>query len=129
MIYVDTSVLLAQLLAEDLRPPASLWVESLVSSRLAEYEIRNRLNARRLTESHGEAARQLIGRVSLVELSPVTLRRALDPFPGRVRTLDALHLASLHYLRERGLDVSLATYDTRMADVAGKMAIPLLSLR
>ena len=39
MIYLDTSVVLAQLLAEDHRPPTALWSETLVASRLMEYEI------------------------------------------------------------------------------------------
>ena len=45
MIYVDTSVVLAQLLAEDRRPSDSLWESSLVSSRLLEYEAWNRLSS------------------------------------------------------------------------------------
>ena len=103
MIYIDTSVLLAQLLAEDRRPPRALWDQPLIASRLAEYEVWNRIHARNLAESHGEAARQLLARVSMVELSPVALRPALDPFPAPVRTLDALHLASLEYLRAQRL--------------------------
>lgn len=39
MIYLDTSVLLAELLDEERRPPARLWSEPLVSSSLLEYEI------------------------------------------------------------------------------------------
>ena len=39
MIYLDTSVALAHLLAEDRRPPDALWKESLVTSRLLEYEL------------------------------------------------------------------------------------------
>jgi len=38
MTYVETSVILAQLLAEDRYPPESLWADPLVSSRLTEYE-------------------------------------------------------------------------------------------
>ena len=125
MIYIDTSVLLAQLLAEDRRPPRALWDQPLIASRLAEYEVWNRIHTRNLAESHGEAARQLLARVSMVELSPVALRRALDPFPAPVRTLDALHLASLEYLRVQRLRVTLATYDERMARVASEMSIPL----
>ena len=60
MIYVDTSVVLAQLLAEDRRPHDTLWGEPLISSRILEYEVWNRLHARNLGESHGEAARLLI---------------------------------------------------------------------
>ena len=39
MIYLDTSVVLAHLLAEDRMPPRKLWEEELVSSRLLEYEL------------------------------------------------------------------------------------------
>ena len=121
VIYADTS--LAQLLAEDRRPPRSLWDEELVSSRLTQYETWVRVNAMRLAASHGEAARALLGRLSLLELSPLVLDRALEPFPLRVRTLDALHLASLEYLRARRLDVRLATYDERMSAAAGRLGI------
>lgn len=123
MIYVDTSVVLAQLLAEDRRPPTSLWGEELIASRLVEYETGVRLNAMRLDDSHGEAARALLGRLALVELSPLVLERALEPFPVPVRTLDALHLASLEYLRGHRLDVSLATYDTRLGSAAEELGI------
>ena len=75
MIYLDTSVVLAQLLAEDHRPPAALWSETLVASRLMEYEIWTRLHARTLDDSHGESARRLIGRIALLELSPPVLER------------------------------------------------------
>lgn len=125
MIYVDTSVLLSQLLAEDRRPPRALWDQQLIASRLVEYEVWNRIHARNLNASHGEAARQILARVSMVELSPVALRRALEPFPGPVRTLDALHLASVDYLRAQRLLVTLATYDERMARIATAMSIRL----
>ena len=127
MIYVDTSVVLAQLLAEDRRPPVNphLWNETLVASRLMEYEIWTRLHARQLAESHGEAARLLIGRIALLELSPPVLARALDAFPASVsvRTLDALHLASCEYLRKQGQSIVLASYDGRMTALARAMDI------
>lgn len=128
MIYVDTSVLLGQLLAEDRKPPASLWSETLVSSRLAEYETWTRIHARGLAGSHGDAAREMLARLSVLEMSPIVLARSLDPFPTPVRTLDALHLASIDYLRERRLDVRLATYDGRMVTAAHAMGIPLIAL-
>ena len=131
MIYLDTSVALAFLLAEDLQPPDSLWRETLVSSRLLEYELWTPLHARGLADTHGEAARWLIGRVALLELAPPVLARALDGFPGptSLRTLDALHLASCAYLVDHGRPVSLASYDRRMTAVARAMDIPLFELR
>jgi hypothetical protein len=64
---------------------------------LIQYEIRNRLNARNLGRSHGEQAHALLGRLAMVELVPPLLERALEPFPVPVRTLDALHLASVDF--------------------------------
>jgi predicted nucleic acid-binding protein len=128
MIYLDTSVALAQLLVEDRRPPPDLWLEPLAASRLLEYEVWTCLHRRGLARSRGEAARDLLARLTMIELSPLVLERALEPFPQVVRTLDALHLASVDFLRSRRLEVRLATYDRRMAGAATAMSIPLLSL-
>ena len=128
MIYVDTSVALAQLLAEDRRPPASLWNQPLISSRLLEYEVWTRLHAWNLSASHGEPADLLIAGLALVELAPPVLARALDPYPGPIRTLDALHLASMEYLRSNGQVVQLASFDHRMNSVASEMEFALFEL-
>ncbi len=128
MIYVDTSVALAHLFAEDRRPPASFWNETLVSSRLIEYEMWTRLHAREATASRAEAAQEVVARISLLELAPLVLARALDPFPVSVRTLDALHLASCQFLRDRGQRVELASYDDRMANAGRALGIPLWDL-
>ena len=123
MIYVDTSVALAQLLAEDRTPPAALWAEPLVSSRLLQYELWNRIHARGLGRSHGEDVRHLLGRIALLELTPSVLARALEPFPVPVRTLDALHLASAEFLRQQAQEVRIATYDERMIHAARRLGI------
>jgi predicted nucleic acid-binding protein len=123
MIYLDSSVALAHLLAEDRSPAASFWLGDLISSRVLEYEVWTRLHARKLARSHGDHARELIGRVALVELAPAVLARAIEPFAMAVRTLDALHLASIEFLRARGQTVELATYDQRMLAAARTLAI------
>lgn len=128
MIYVETSVLLAQLLAEDRFPPAALWERPLISSRLADYEVWTRVHARKLGKSHGEQVRLLIGRLALVELAPVVLARALEPFPSGVRTLDALHLASLEFLRRNGQSVELASYDERLLRAARALGMPIYAM-
>ncbi len=128
MIYLDTSVALAHLLAEDRAPPDGLWQESLIASRLLEYELWTRIHARGLGRSHGEEARALIGRVALIELAPPVLARALEPFPLPLRTLDALHIASIEFLRARGQKVELASYDERMLAAARALRIALFAL-
>jgi hypothetical protein len=127
VIYLDTSVALAHLLAEDRAPPGTLWQQPLISSRLLQYEIWTRLNARRLGRSHGEAARALIGRVALIELAPPVLERALAPFPVAVRTLDAFHLASIEFLRARGQEIELASYDDRLVAGARALGVPVFA--
>jgi hypothetical protein len=84
--------------------------------------------ARRLSAAHGDAARVLLGRISFVELSAPMLARALEPFPTPVRTLDALHLASLEFLRGQGQAIALASYDRRLIAAAAALKIPLATL-
>jgi hypothetical protein len=128
MIYLETSVALAQLLAEDRTPPRSVWAATLVSSRLTEYEVWTRVHARGLGASHGDSVRLLLGRLGFLELTPDVLLRALDPWPAAVRTLDALHLASVEFLRALGQDVTLASYDDRIIGAARRLSIPLFPL-
>ncbi len=128
MIYLDTSVALAHLLAEDRRPPAEIWAEDLVASRLLEYELWVRLNARDLARSHGDLARLLLARIAFVELHASVLSRVLQPFPVPVRTLDALHLATAGFLRERGHELRLASYDARMREAAEAMGISAIPM-
>ncbi len=63
----------------------------------------------------------------MLALNPPVLARALDAFPGRLRTLDALQLASCAYVIESGQEVALASYDRRMNAVACAMDIPLFN--
>jgi predicted nucleic acid-binding protein len=126
VIYVDSSIALAHLLVEDRRPSSALWTEPLIASRLLEYEVWCRLHAHALATSHGADARELLARISMVELSPLVLARALEPFPIPLRTLDALHLASIEFLRGCRLQPRLASYDERMLRAARAMGIDLL---
>lgn len=124
LVYVDTSVVLAQLLAEDRHPAPSFWdLDALVASRLVEHEAWTRINGRGLGASHGEDLRGLLARLSFLELVPQVLARALEPYLVPVRTLDALHLASLDFLIGLGQRPVLATYDVRLSAAASAMGI------
>jgi hypothetical protein len=125
MIYIDGSVALAQLLTQDHALPETIWWQPLISSRLLEYEVWNRIHARGLARSHGDAARALIAGVALIELAAPVLVRALEPYPVAVRTLDALHLASIEFLRSRRQNVELASLDQRLLAGARSLGIPI----
>ena len=123
MIYLDTSVALAELFSEDRRPAPALWSGPLVSSRLLEYELWTRLHGRAAAGTHAEAARELLSRVAFVELSSLVLARALEPWPRPVRTLDALHLATALFLKDRRQAVEVATYDERFGAAARALGL------
>lgn len=123
MIYCDSSILLAHLLAEDQQPPASLWSEELIASRLTQYEVWTVVHRRDSDETLAEATVETLGRLALIELDRVVLDRALRPFPQPVRTLDALHLATVDFLRSQDIELQLATYDDRLAKVAAALGI------
>ena len=128
MIYLDSSTALAHLFAEARLPTAALWRERVVSSRLLEYELWNRIHARGYARSHGDQAEALLARVSLIELAPPVLARTLKPFPVAVRTLDALHLATIEFLRARRDDIELASYDVRLVAAAQTLGVAIYAL-
>jgi predicted nucleic acid-binding protein len=128
VIYLDSSVLLASVFREPRSPPVALWDAELTSSRLLQYEVWTRLNAYGLTSSHGERARSRLDRVNFVQLNETALARALQPFPIPLRTLDALHLATIDFLRKNGEPIELVSYDGRLIMAAQAFGVPIAAL-
>ena len=128
MIYLDSSVPLARLLFEPRSPAAPFWQERLVSSRVLEYEVWNRVHAYGLISSHAEPARVLLMGFELLEMNRPMLARALEPWPMPLRTLDALHLATVEFLRAQGEQLELASYDNRFLAAARALGIPIAAL-
>jgi predicted nucleic acid-binding protein len=127
VIYLDSSVVLARLLFEPRSPPQLFWQGQLVSSWLLEYEVWNRVHAYGLTGTHANEARLLLTGIQLVEMSRPVLAKALEPLPTALRTLDALHLATMEFLHGRD-EVELASYDNRLVWAAQALGIPLAAL-
>jgi len=123
VIYLDSSVVLARVLSEPSAPSDTFWDLSLWSSRLLLYEVWNRVHARNLDVLRREDLRMLLGRVRLVELTRDALDRALEPLPRLPRTLDALHLSTMNFLRRGGQEITLASYDQRLLEAAAALGI------
>jgi hypothetical protein len=70
----------------------------------------------------------LLSRLALIELAQPVLARALEPFSKPVRTLDAIHLASMDFLREQKQSVTFASYDDRLINAARALGFPLYKL-
>jgi hypothetical protein len=67
-------------------------------------------------------------KIEMIELTRLSLRRALEPFPLGVRTPHALHLATMDFIRERGESVQLASYDDRLIAAAQALGISIAQL-
>ena len=128
MIYLDSSVVLSILFAEDRQPPDSLRSQPLTSSQLLEFECLNRAHARPVRSDGLIWLDAFLKEIGLIAMDRATIRRALEPWPARVRTLDSIHLATALHLRENGAEVSFATYDRRLADACSAVGLPLYSV-
>lgn len=69
-------------------------------------------------------ALRIIGAMGRVAITPAVLRRAADPFPTALGTLDAIHLSTaLLWTAARELPLVLATHDAELARAARSMGL------
>lgn len=123
--YLDSSVALHALLG--VTPAAARWIEdasedpdvTLISSRLIRTELTRVLRRERLPVGLRDA---IVDRLELVPLTDGILAGAEAIVP-HVRTLDALHLASVIAV---GLDATVVTHDAGMAAVARELGYAVL---
>ncbi len=121
--YVDASVLLRLVLGEPGRLAKWREVDTAVSSALAEVEVVRTLDRLRVraeltpeeTADRRGTAYRLLEAVSLADVSTPILRRAADPFPTPLGTLDAIHLATALAWRDARREVVMATHDAQLA--------------
>jgi predicted nucleic acid-binding protein len=123
---VESSALLAALLERDEVARKAIRTKGLlVTSALTFAEsaraIRRARVALRLTVEQERAAVVALGRFErrchVVAVSAAVLDRVRRPFPAEpVRTLDAVHLATLELLGEPPALVTVVTRDVRIAD-------------
>lgn len=125
MLYLDSSAIvklvsrepetddLVQLIGED---------SVTISSELSVVEV---LRAVRRVRGDGRRAEAVLGGVALVPIDAGIIRSAAELSPAALRSLDAIHLATVLSLVG---DVSrLVTYDTRLAAAARSMKVSVSS--
>ncbi|MCB1056770.1 MAG: type II toxin-antitoxin system VapC family toxin [Acidobacteria bacterium] len=135
--YLDSSVLLRLVLGQ----PGALteWpqVEQGVASALVEVECLRTLDRIRLEErlddgevaTRREAVFRLLDSIEVVEITPPLLRRAAQPLPTTLGTLDAIHLATAATWREvRDGELVLATHDVALGNAARATGLPVVGL-
>ena len=125
--YIDSSVVLRIVLGQPGRLAQWKSIATGVASGLVEVECVRTIDRLRLaaglsdaeTARRREAIYRLIDGLELAEPTTVVLRRAAQPLPTPLGTLDAIHLATAVLWREaRGTDLVLATHDRALATAA-----------
>ena len=135
--YVDTSALLRVVLREDGALDQLRRCEQLVSSELLMVESARTLDRLRvqgaLTMAEAAARRRVVDEwldgVDLVLLRPPILRRASEPLPTALGTLDAIHLATALVWRDReNVALTIATHDGALAAAARAFGFEVLGV-
>ncbi len=133
--YIDSSVLLRVVLAQPDRLMEWPQVQRPVTSALTEVEclrtLDRRFQQRLISESDLVDRRhlilQLLERMDRIELSPPILRRAAEPFPTALGTLDALHLATACLWGQEQPELPvMATHDLQLSTAARALGFTTL---
>jgi predicted nucleic acid-binding protein len=128
--YLDSSVVLRHLIGQKDALRELRLVRRAVASRILEVECLRTLDRLRVDGSISEGklahlrekAHEVFATVEVVEVTRTLLRRAAQPTPTSLGTLDAIHLASALAWRERtGENAVFATHDQALA-IAGRAA-------
>ena len=126
-IYLDTSTVLRALLGSGKAVPGWGQWDRAYSSELMGVEARRALDRLRLdraldddglADAH-DALAATERAIGLIRLTPAVLRRAGQPMPTVVKTLDAIHLASaLLFEERREAGLVFGTHDRSQATAA-----------
>jgi uncharacterized protein len=135
--YVDSSVLV-RLLLDEPEPFARLdELDERVSSALTQVEcLRSVDTALSLGEVDDDeyvdrraGVYSLMRRMRLVAVSPQVLRRAGEPLPAPLRTLDAVHVATaLQWRERRESELVFVTHDGRQGKVARLLGFEVIGV-
>jgi len=125
--YVDSSVLLRVILGQPNRLKEWTSIETGIGSALVEVECLRTLDRLRLRTGISDEdlalRREVVFRLTeemvMVEPTAAVLRRAGQPLPTPLGTLDAIHLSTALLWREvRGEELVMATHDQILAIAA-----------
>jgi len=138
ILYAESSAVLAWLLEE---PGAERIADSLAASALlitsdltlveADRTIECATATGRLTSAEAAAARARLAAAHpfwvLMRLSSSILQRAREPFPAEpIRTLDALHLATILEARAEVVGLGVLSLDARVRANAAALSLPVV---
>ncbi len=125
--YLDSSVLLREMLGQPNKLKEWPKVETGVASAMVEVECLRTLDRLRLRVGLSdqdladrlEVVHRLMDKLTLIEPVEAVLKRAAHPLPTPLGTLDAIHLATaMLWTETRGEALVMATHDQALATAA-----------
>ena len=131
--YVDASVLLRIIFGEPTKLPEWEAIETPVASPLVEVECLRTVDRFRLegglTDNEIAPRREEVYRfmssMVIVELDRAVFTRASQPLSTILRTLDAIHLATI---RQLGVSITrVLTYDERLGMAVGAVGLTVVA--
>ena len=136
IVLLGPVVLLRVVLGEKGRLPEWSRATQGVTSEITRVECLRALDRLRLDGGmpDRELARRratiltVLSGIDVVRLNRAVLERAAEPFPTRVRTLDALHVASALLARVRIPAMRFATHDEDLGAAAAAEGMPVLGI-
>jgi uncharacterized protein len=132
--YLDSSTILRVVLGQPDRLAEWPSILTGVTSALAEVECARTIDRLRvllrLTPEQAVVTREAVDRIiqslEVVAIEPRILRRAMQPRPDPLGTLDALHLATAEAWRDsQGKEPVFATHDRQLALAARGSGFPV----
>ena len=129
--YLDSSVLIRLILDErnafeEIRGYPTIYSSFLLRTECLRV-LHRLLVERKISEaSYSSACDDLfeaLRTVNMVEVSRTVLRRAEEPLPFALGTLDALHLATARLLIENQIQVVILTHDSALARTAAALGL------
>jgi len=134
--YLDSSVILRVVLGERERLPGWSRLRSVSTSEITRIECMRALDRLRLEGGlpDRELARRRATTLRLLEgMGRVPLNRAVldpaaDPFPARLRSLDAIHLATGLVVAARDGAIRFATHDDELATAAEAVGLEVIGV-
>ncbi len=121
--YLDSSVVLRHILNGDMAISAAFGHDSVISSELLEIECRRVLHRCRLQGELDDGGlytaitrlEAVLAGITLFVIDDEVKKLAMEPFPMAIKTLDALHLATVLVWKRRNPGEPLVLYSTDAA--------------
>lgn len=124
---MDASVALAEVFSEQRRPKPGFWDLPLVASRITDLEMRTRAAAMGQLQAKAALLDEIANTITFADIQRRNVELIYSGRTRALRTLDAIHLATLDFFNRDIGETLLATYDSRLAAAAQSLGFQVVT--